>query len=418
MTDSVDLGRARALFDGEPLGWIVERLRARMERGQPLGARIRLTHPTPAQREAVDRLLGRRPAAGPPTSISVDPTELVRVIERAGIAPDLRALVEALEGPVADRIAEAEAERARWQDAHRLLRSGVVDTKPELADWVDSVEASGLIRRLARDAEAAGALAERAARVLDRLPAGGVPLARLAAATLGDSHALDEGTPVATLVLGAVETLTGEPRRDRSASERRALWARVGVLVDELSAPVLVLGLRPEGDGLIVRTLRAHADAGEPCRLTLRQMVRHPVDWTRLGRRTVAVCENPTVVAAVAERLGPRSPPLVCTDGQPSGAVQSLLRQLADAGIELRFHTDFDRGGIRLGNLLVDRFGGIPWRMTRADYERVADGGVPLGTEPEEAAWDRALATVMRARGRAVHEELVLDELLRDLEGW
>ncbi len=243
-------------------------------------------------------------------------------------------------------------------------------------------------------------------------------MARLAATVLGDSHALDEGTPAATLVLSAVEALTGEPRRDRSAAERRALWARVGVLVDELSAPVLVLGLRPEGEGLVARALRDHADAGEPCRLTLRQMVRHPVDWRTLARRSVAVCENPTVVAAVAERLGARSPALVCTDGQPSGAVQTLLGDLATAGIELRFHADFDRGGIRIGNLLVDRFGAVPWRMTGADYERVADRGPSLGGEPEEACWDRDLATVMRARGRAVHEEVVLDELLRDLEGW
>ncbi len=176
MTDRVDLERARALFEGEALGWIVERLRARLERRQPLDARIRLTHPTAEQREALDRLLGRRPTPTSAASISVDPSEVGRVIERAGIAHDLRALVEALGGPVTDRVGEAEAERARWRNAHRLLRSGVVETKPELAAWVDSVEASGLLKRLTLDPEAAEALTGRAVRILGRLPAAGVPL--------------------------------------------------------------------------------------------------------------------------------------------------------------------------------------------------------------------------------------------------
>ena len=62
------------------------------------------------------------------------------------------------------------------------------------------------------------------------------------------------------------------------------------------------------------------------------------------------VCENPTVVAAVADCCGAATPPLVCTDGQPSGAVQALLGQLVEADAALDFHVDFDGGGIRIGN--------------------------------------------------------------------
>jgi uncharacterized protein (TIGR02679 family) len=118
--------------------------------------------------------------------------------------------------------------------------------------------------------------------VLRRLPDDVVPLSQLAATALGDSHALDDGTSVSTLVLSGIEAVTGLPRRDRSAAERRSLWARVGVLLDELSAPVLVAGLRPGGDGLLATTLQAHADAGEPCRVTLRTLVRQPADWSPL----------------------------------------------------------------------------------------------------------------------------------------
>ncbi len=302
---------------------------------------------------------------------------------------------------------------------HRRLRDDAVAIDPRLTRWVDELEASGLLRRLADDAEAAGRMADQTLTILRRLPAGGVPLAQLAATALGDSHALDDGSPLGTLVLRAVEVLTELPRRDRSAAERRSLWARAGVLLDELSAPALVLGLRPGDDGLLARTLRSHADAGEPCRVTLRQLVRHAPDWSPLAGAIVAVCENPTVVSAAADRLRAGCPPLVCSEGQPSGAVQTLLDQLGRAGASLRFHTDFDGGGIRIGNLLADRFGARPWRMGRADYEAaVAAAGAPLAGTPEAATWDAHLTEAMTMRAQAVHEEQLLDRLLADLAAW
>ncbi len=144
--------------------------------------------------------------------------------------------------------------------------------------------------------------------------------------------------------------------------------------------------------------------------------MRHPADWTDLSGRRVLVVENPTVVAAVADRCGPATPPLMGTDGQPSGAVQTLLGQLVDAGASLAFHTDFDAGGIRIGNLLVDRFGAVPWRMSRADYETRAEAaGRPLSSSPPEASWDAGLSPAIVARDRAVHEEQLLGELTDEL---
>lgn len=410
---TVDRGRAADLF-GTELAWIVDRLQARLERGKPLNGRLRLADPTGAQREAVERLTGRRPTTA--GSVSVEVAALERILARAGIAPDLRSLVESLRGPLLDRPAAAAAEQHRWSLVHERLRADAVAVDPALEAWADELASTGLLRRLAGDAEAAGQLADQALEVLRRLPADAVALPRLAATTFGDSHALDDGTSLSTLVLRGIEVVTGLPRRDRSAAERRALWARVGVLLDELSAPALVAGLRPRGEGLLAATLRAHADAGEPCRIALRTLVRHPADWTSLSGNRVLVCENPTVIAAVADRCGPATPPLVCTDGQPSGAVQTLLGQLAEAGVALDFHADFDGGGIRIGNLLIDRFGATPWRMGRGDYERAATtAGRPLGAAPPEASWDSGLSAAIASRGRAVHEEQLLDELMEHL---
>jgi uncharacterized protein (TIGR02679 family) len=409
----VDLGRARALFDDGELRWIVDRLRARLEGGQQPGGRLRLADPTDAQRDALERLLGRRPQRS--RSISIEVAELERTVIRAGIAPDLTSLVVALRGPIVDRVAAATIERQGWAVVHDRLRAEVEGLDPALARWVDDLERTGLVRRLAGDRAAATSLLQEVVHVLQYLPAPGVRLSELAATTLGDSHALDDGRATATLVLGAVEALSGLPRRDRRAAERRALWARVGVLLDELSAPVLVLGFRPAGEGLLAWTLASHAETGEPCRVTLRQLVRHRPRWAPVS--TVWACENPTVVAAAADQLGAAAPPLLCTDGQPSGAVQTLLRQLAEDGVQVRFHADFDGGGIRIGNLLVDRFDASPWRMSRADYElAVGVGrGVPLRGAPAEAVWDPELAPAMSARGLAVHEEALLDHLIEDL---
>ena len=410
---TVDRGRAEALF-GEDLAWIVDRLKARLERGQPLPGRLRLADPTEGQRDALERLTGRRPTSA--RSISVEAAELERILVRAGIAEDLDALVEALRGPVIDHAAAAAADQQRWAAVHEQLHVDAVAVHPALSGWVEELAATGLLRRLGGDADTGAQLARQALEVLRRLPADGMPVSQLSATALGDSHALDDDTSLATLVLRAIEAVTDLPRRDRSAAERRAVWARVGVLLDELSAPVLVAGLRPDGDRLLATILRAHADAGEPCRVTLRMLVRHPADWCGLRDQQVLVCENPTMVAAVTDRLGSRTPPLVCTDGQPSGAVQTLLGQLSDAGAALAFHVDFDGGGIRIGNLLVDRFGAAPWRMARADYEAAAGiAGRPLSASPPEASWDPELTPAIMACGRAVHEEQLVDGLIADL---
>ncbi len=411
---SVDQARAEALFGAE-LAWVIDRLHARFERGQPLPARLRLHAPSDVERDAVERLTGRRPSAA--GSISIEVAELTRIVVAAGIAADLRSLVEALRGPVVDRAALVLAEQARWGQVYERLRADAAKVDPSLDGWAEDLAASGLLRRLAGDADAAAELGRQAVTVLGRLPAAAVPLSQLAATALGDSHALDEDTALSTLVLRGIEAVTGLPRRDRSAAERRALWARVGVLLDELSAPVLVVGLRPDGDGLLARMLRAHADAGEPCRVTLRTLVRHPAGWNALEGQRVLVCENPTVVAAVAERCGRSAPPVVCTDGQPSAAVQTLLTHLAQARALLAFHVDFDGGGIRIGNLLADRFGARPWRMSRADYEAAAaEAGRPLGAPPPAASWDAALTPAIVARDRAVHEEQLLDGLVAELQ--
>jgi uncharacterized protein (TIGR02679 family) len=273
-----------------------------------------------------------------------------------------------------------------------------------------------VLRRLAHnDPAVAGGLLRQALEIDRQLPARGLPLAELAAAVTGDSHALDPGTPLGTIGVRIAAGQSGAAAWDSTEAWRDA-WASAGVLCDELSAPVLTLNLRGDGQALTDRALRLHAEAGEPYRLTTRQLLREPPTFAPAAAPTVHVCENPTVVAAAANRLGTAGAPLVCIEGQPRTAARVLLGLLTAAGVRLAYHGDFDWAGIQIANVVMRRHGAAPWRFSSADY-RTARGGRPLHGDPVAAVWDPELQAAMLEVGRAVHEEEVLDVLLGDLAG-
>jgi uncharacterized protein (TIGR02679 family) len=133
----------------------------------------------------------------------------------------------------------------------------------------------------------------------------------------------------------------------------------------------------------------------------------------------VFLCENPSVVAAAADRLGTRARTLLCTEGQTKTALRLLLGQLRAAGAEVAYHGDFDWAGIQIANGIVERFGVAPWRFGAADYleaEGRAGARALLAGPAISPVWDAALGEAMRARGRAVHEEAVIDDLVADLD--
>jgi uncharacterized protein (TIGR02679 family) len=322
--------------------------------------------------------------------------------------------VIALTGPVVDQAAEATRQAAAWSAAYAPLAEVAART-PELGGWVDGLRAAGTVRRLARDPAAAADLVHELVLVLARLPAEPEPVGRFAQRILGSAHALDPDRPLSGLVFGAARVLGAEPDGAGAAWVRK-VWASVGLIRDELSSVVLTLNL-PSAPGPIGRMLTALTEAGEPAVLTLRQLRAVP-DW-RLAGTTVSVCENPVVVAEAAERLGPAATPLVCVSGQPGAAAMAVLRALAGAGAQLRYHGDFDWPGLRIGNLLFSRLPMTAWRFDAVAYRAVPPSEVPapLRGNPSVCSWDPALADAMAAAGHAVEEEHVLDDLLDDLRG-
>ncbi|SCF76035.1 TIGR02679 family protein [Streptomyces sp. Ncost-T10-10d] len=384
----------------------------RLSSGRPV-TRVRIGPLDETQREALADLLGLDHLPETRPFVALNRLEEA-VAELSGRT--VREVVVALVGPLGDRAGERrrlDDERAGlwgWLAGHDTVRA-----QPVLADWAASCRAAGLV---GGSAERTRTQLTDALKVLAELPGPGEPLPVFAARVLnGHAHALDDGTPLSTLVLRALATLydTVPPQ---SAAERRALWSRAGVADDELSATVLVGGLRPSGDGLLARLAAACAEAGQAASLTLAH-VRTPGRFALPAGSVpvVRVVENPSILALALRRFGSSCPPLVCTSGWPNSAAVQLLRMLADQGAALRYHGDFDGEGIRIAAYVLDKTPAHPWRMTAEDY-RAAVVRNPHGPRPgriTEAPWDPELAGAMVEHGTAVVEELVADVLLEDL---
>jgi uncharacterized protein (TIGR02679 family) len=430
MTDSVtdpvgDDTRLHRLLGGEAVAWLVQRARDRLETGRPLTGTVTLTGATGEQRRAVERLTGRPPRSG--TSLSVSLPEVDRVLRESGAAPGgLDQAVTLLTGPLRDRNRDRSDRASAWTAAFAPLDDAVAG-RAELVAWREWLDATGVVRRLAPSPDAALTLLDQVATIVRRLPSRDIPIGRLAVECCGDAHALDDGRPAGTLALSAVRALADQPSAAvMSADSRRALWASVGVHLDDLSSLVLCLGLPGDTRTALGQVLALHRESGQPAMLTLRQLRRHD---GALSAGLVRICENPVVIAAAADELGSRCPPLVCVGGQPSAAAWRLLDLLAAAGAEFRYHGDFDWGGIRIASAIRQRVSQgeshwQPWRYNRDAYEAAVTtvlGVHPaarlsrLAGEPVATPWEPDLAAVMTRHDVRIEEELFLDTLLADL---
>jgi uncharacterized protein (TIGR02679 family) len=412
---SRDAGELLRFLSRPDLRCLWTEARGRLEHLGGLRGTVLLAEATDVEREAVASLLGFAKLPDGPLRIRLD--RLDRVLQESRFAIGLGAALELLGGPLRDRPAEWAEERERrqrlWEDAER---HPVIAARPLLRHWLDDLRTGGFLKRLSGSVDER-TLLEQALAVLAALPGPSSPvrLSVLAGGTLGDSHALDAGRPVAALILRALAR-EADLSPPRGAAERRQTWERAGVVADDLSCQVLVLGLAPDGEGCIAESLRVLAAAGEPARVTLRQLAAGCLTFS--PRLRVHLCENPAVLAAAADRWGPACPPLLCLEGFPSHAARTLLTRLAVGGASFVYHGDFDWDGLRIANKLAEIVPFQPWRFTTADYRAaLAAGGErpPLRDRRVEAVWDAGLAPTLATAGVAVEEETVLEDLLADL---
>ena len=408
---------------GAELAELRRRMRRHFERygRDPEKSGFHLTKLSAVEYEALALLIGLPPRST--QSVRIDIARFDAALREAGIANSLQEALEKLDGPIVNRT-EAKAElQSRWSSV-----TGDQRLHPTLCAWLRGSSAVGLLKRVSKqEAHTAHLLLQQAHVVLQRLPAQGLTRAQLAADALGNAHALDNGQAVATVVLAASqygassgeqehspsEEITDEADGARRSSERvRDIWARSGVLVNELARPALFLNLpvRPQSSAL--------AAPGEPGYLSLRRLLRTPPDWD-VADQVVYVCENPNIVSIAADRLGAACASLVCTDGMPAAAQRVLLKQLSDAGAKLLYHGDFDWAGIHIANNVMKLCRCSPWCFGSEHYLQALETAPHKDRDLEEtvvaASWDQALTEVMQSHGMAIAEEAVVSLLVNDL---
>jgi len=398
------------MLGGPELAWLVDRIRSRLERGEPIDGTVTLVGATPAQRRAAARLLGRSVGRG--TSLSVPLPAVAAELWRAAAAPDLVSAVEAIRGPVRNLAAERAADLRRWGDALTEVRASRLSQHAWYREWLDAISRDGTVTRLIRQGHAN--VIGQAVAVLEHLPNGPEPgtavLTTLATGATGDERALTEG-PLAQLVLRALAAREGVAV-PASREAEQALWSAAGVVADDLASQVLVLNLRSGGEP-VGRWLTEAAEAGQPFRLTLRQIIAAPVlPWAL----EIFVCSGTALMGAAADQLGAACPAVVCTEGEPSVACARLLESAVSSGSAVRWHADFSWPGLRGTATAIRRLRAQPWLMAAGDYQAaLATGSDPLRGRAEPSPWDPRLAELMRMTGRAVHEERVLPGLLAEL---
>lgn len=396
MTSTTD-ERLLRLLGGAELSDLRARLRRRYELGPADGKlpSIQVGKLNQTERAALASLVGRK--GGVATSITIDVAEIDRALSDAGIAPSLRAALERLDGPIVHRETELSRIRDRWAS---VLSSCL---HRDLVAYLSSPLNSGVLKRLSgNQSDFASVICRQTEGILVRLPAAGVPRAQIAAELLGDAHGLDSARPVATLTLAVLRN-----RSSADTGDDRDTWAAVGILVNELARPALFMNMPCSG---------LPVSSGEPQYASLRLLARRPPDWAMAGR-AILVCENPNLVAILADRLGTACPPVVCVDGHLGAAQRTILKQLKASGADLRYHGDYDWPGISIANNVIAKYGAVPWHFSAADYIAAAESApqlaAPLSGRPVVASWDEDLTAAMTRTGIKIEEEAIAERIIR-----
>jgi uncharacterized protein (TIGR02679 family) len=415
--DVRDAADAASRYAGPEYRRLLDAARVALERtGGDLTRTVTVKSPDDRERRVIIGITGQYRPEGVGL-LAVNLTDLDHAAREAtGLG--LTTLLETLGPPLRDRPAERLRLSGGREAAIRSAEKSSLSTRNWFQSWLAELAADGTLTKLvnAGDAEQVA----QATRVLEwvvrrgDLKAAPAQLADLAATITGDTRALNHGTTLSTLVLRALAYRLGAAR-PRTTADRRDLWDRSGIMVDDLASRVLVLNLAASGDGL-GEWLGSAREHGTPFYVTLQQLATLPM--TVGPGQHVRVCENPVVLRRAAGALAAAAAPLLCTEGQPSTAFHRVATAVTEAGGRISYHGDFDWPGVAIAAGLVDRYDARPWRLSAADYTeevRRRDDHPALAGTAQPTPWDPALAEAMAVHGHAVYEEAVAAQLVADL---
>jgi len=417
LNDSETQARIRRLLGSEAMRPLVERLDRRLGKNVDLSGSLTVANASDETIDAITGLLGKPPSKS--GRLTVRLSDLDEAVAGA-TGVDLFTAISVLLGRPPTHPATAKRlEQERWQQDRQQWLKECPDLPGKIRSLLASYPTDSELRRVTgSDRKAACQILGRIRDCLIRLPLSSpLPLPVFATETLGDAHALDADQALHRYLREAIEKLWGKlGQADRWRS--RDVFARVGIVLDELSSTVLVMNLRPRSGGFVANLLNDAAAVGQPVRITFRMLRQCPLSFDP-RHPMVSVCENPSVMASAADALGPESRPLVCVEGFPSHAAIRLIDQLAAAGVTCRYHGDFDPSGIQIAHQMIVGHQMQPWRMGATDYESASSKSNLKFAESQtiaETAWDPDLQCSLQSRRISVLEEMILDELLFDLQ--
>lgn len=408
--------RLRAIFDTP--GWrrFIAKLETYREAGKPLPTSVTLPNPSDDERLHHARLL-RQSANHNSSNLRYDLAKLSNALSSVDLPSDWNDILTAVRGHVSEEKLDRLANRQAWTNFWPQVMPALDELLfPGSHEWLQSLRRDGSLKRQCKGNTDEGMdMLITAARLLQALPLlEERPLTRVAADFCGNSHALDAATPLSTLVLRGLALRFKRPSPTRS-DERRDLWAAVGVIGDDLSAPVLTFNLGCQGESSFCRLIAMTSADLQPVHLTSRML--WAADWTKIiCPHEVYVFENPTIISLAASHLGSRCPPIICGNGEPCHAARHLMKQLRAAGCTLWYHGDFDWAGVSIAGRIFTEFGAKPWLFDAEAYETaMALESRPLNGSPIPTPWSATLSSRMQIHGKAYDEERLADLLIHAL---
>ena len=442
------------------------KVKEKLERIDRIGGRVTLATLRPQEREALQGLLSINLHGE--TSVGVELKRLDEALRRTRFDVSLEDCLRVLyPGELVSRRRRREAESAAWDTfcawAGTPFSAKPLSAAPLTAWWQALAEGDGPGYRAFRECwqeflqhgdspgwEAAIAALEALLKRQDGRH-GDVRLPVFAAKTTGDAHGLDRsGLAGRMFFWGLValremeagpdgvraESAETEKGRDAGLADNgladnatsapgafgpeldsdaaRALYARFGLALDDISSIVWVAGFPEVAEHPVALTLWTTE------RLTLRHA---PVQ--------LFVVENPSIFGTIldAARGRPLPHPLVCTSGQPSLAALRLFDHAVAVGGTLHYSGDLDAAGLQMAAALANRYGSacVPWRMDWQDYDGMQQRNLPplreadvMRLEGFHLPWERGraqeetLAHHMRLRGVKVFQEHMAERLCED----
>jgi uncharacterized protein (TIGR02679 family) len=268
-----------------------------------------------------------------------------------------------------------------------------------------------------------------------------VRLPVLAARITGDSHALDWKYPLGRLFWWGLTAI----HQDQIALSEEEATVDDSTITQNLSHAILLRegyrrGRIADDDLSSQVMLFAPVLFGvwEERILTLRQVERLAERQTQnLRVDKIFVVENPSIFAELVEAVLSRMKDLdayqtgdaaetviICGNGQPTVAVIRLLDWLCGNSkvIILQYAGDLDGKGLSIAQGLQVRYPSnfLAWRMDKEQVIRYADQGLQL-SEVEKTRfrysdfiWDHELGHTIAEMGVKLHQELWMEELVRD----